>query len=416
MKTTFAPSYPPVDDKTGIYVHVPFCKSRCRYCGFVTNLHHQEWEERYLRDVIREMELWRERIDAGDCAVSDKVDTLYFGGGTPSLLRQEQLIGILAAFRRLFRIASDAEVTLEINPATVDRSALRTLRKAGFNRASLGIQSLLDSELQAMGRPHSARGALDAFRDLRATGFDNLSADLLSGFPGQTRESVARTLQGIVDLKPEHISVYLLEAKAGTPLSGDIDSGRVSPPDDDLAADLYEDVCGALSDAGYDQYEISNFSRPGRVARHNLKYWQDRIFLGFGPGAHGMTGRNRYAHVDALDAYSSAIGRGRLPIAWVAELTPETRFKEALIMGLRLVSGLDLSLLGRRYGVDARSFVLQTAGDLIAIADGDGGKGSPWGWGGSEGAETRLAGLRGDMLALTARGRLLSNVIFRRWV
>lgn len=391
----FAPIFPPEDDRTGIYLHVPFCRSRCRYCGFVTDIHKLDHERQYFQSVIREIALWRERIAEDEFSVSEKVDTLYFGGGTPSLLQAEHLIGLLDACQTHFRVMDDAEVTLEINPATADRSALRVLREAGFNRASLGIQSLLDSELQFMGRSHSARDALAAFEDLRAARFDNVSVDLIAGFPGQTRQSLGRTLHGVTDLQPEHVSAYLLEVKTGTGLDQDIRAGKIPSPDEDLAADLYEDICSRLSRAGYDQYEISNFARNNRQSRHNLKYWQDQVFLGFGPGAHGMTGRHRYANLEDLASYSLSIAQDQLPLGSMNPLTPETRFKDALIMGLRLVSGVDLSCLGCRYQVDARPFVIHTIGDLI---------------------EAGLVSLREERLALRARGRLLSNVVFSRWV
>ncbi len=184
---SFSPSFPADDTSTGVYIHVPFCRSRCHYCGFVTNIHDPDLEEPYVRSVIREIELWSEQITQGSFTVSTQVDTLYFGGGTPSLLRPERIVRLIQAVRQSFRVVDFPEITLEVNPATADRPALRMLREAGVTRASLGIQSLHDAELRAMGRPHTAQDARDAFEDLRRAGFENISVDLIAGFPGQTR-------------------------------------------------------------------------------------------------------------------------------------------------------------------------------------------------------------------------------------
>jgi oxygen-independent coproporphyrinogen III oxidase len=391
----FSPSFPPDDTPIGMYIHVPFCRSRCHYCGFVTNLHDPDLEEPYVRSVMQEVALWSERISRGDFTISPQVDTIYFGGGTPSLLSPERIERLIRAVRQFFRVIDTPEITLEINPATVDRHALRMLREAGVTRASLGIQSLHDAELQAMGRPHSARDALDSFENLRRAGFDNISVDLIAGFPGQTRESLAQSLTQSLGLGPEHLSVYLLEVKPHTRLAADIRDRVVPAPDDDLVADLYEDICTVATARGYAHYEISNFCRPRFASRHNLKYWQDRVFLGCGPAAHGMTGRHRYANKDGLADYQGALDQGMLPCARMDELTADTRFRDALIMGLRLVRGLDLDLIGLRYAVDARAFVVETVGDLC---------------------EAGLCVLQGHTLRLTDKGRLLSNLVFARWV
>ena len=393
--TTFTPSFPLDDTPIGVYIHVPFCRSRCHYCGFVTNPHDSDLEEPYVRAVIQEIQLWSERIARGEFSINSEVDTLYFGGGTPSLLEPERVLRIVEAVRKCFRVVESPEITLEINPATADRTALRRLRNAGVNRASLGIQSLHDAELRAMSRPHTVQDALDAFDDLRDAGFENVSVDLIAGFPGQTREFVARSVREALSLEPEHLSVYLLEVKPGTILAANIQAQTVPEPDEDLIADLYEDICSAAAGRGYEQYEIANFCLPGHASLHNLKYWQDRVFLGVGAAAHGMTGRHRYANTGDLHEYEQAVSQPLLPCAHMQELTPETRFKDALIMGLRLVKGLDLDVLGCAYRVDARAYVEETIGDL---------------------SEAGLFVIQGSTLRLTDRGRLLSNVVFARWV
>jgi oxygen-independent coproporphyrinogen-3 oxidase len=387
--------FPPDNYPIGIYVHVPFCLSRCNYCAFVTNPYRSDLAEQYVDSVIKEIKLWGN--GPGCTLVPDdvEVDTIYFGGGTPSLLAPSMIARIIAAVRSSFRVIESPEITLEINPATADRAAICEFWSAGVNRASLGVQSLRDAELAAMGRLHNARQALATYQDLRYAGFENISIDLIAGFPGQSRKSLQDTLERVSELDPEHLSVYLLELKSATKLDSMIHDGQVPPPDDDLSADLYEDICSCAETSGYQHYEISNFARNGFFAMHNLKYWQDRIYVGIGPGAHGMTGRHRYANLEDLEEYRQTIREDRLPLSSLAELTPVIRFKDALIMGLRLVKGIDLDRLGKRYQVDARGFVTETIGDL-------------------QSAELFL--LDEGKLVLTPKGRLLSNVVFSRWV
>jgi putative oxygen-independent coproporphyrinogen III oxidase len=391
----FDPVFPPDDHSLGLYVHVPFCLRHCNYCAFVTNSYRSDLAEQYAVSVANEIKLWGNGPGAAFLTDDVEVDTIYFGGGTPSLMAPSMIAGMIDAVRSSFHVAESPEITLEINPATADRAAICEFLRAGVNRASLGVQSLQDAELAAMGRLHAAKEAVGTYQDLRHAGFDNISIDLIAGFPGQSRKSLQDTLESVRELNPEHLSVYLLELKSGTKLDLMIREGQNPPLDDDLSADLYEDICAFAEKAGYQHYEISNFARDGRFAVHNLKYWQDRIYVGVGPGAHGMTGRHRYANAEDLEEYRRAIQEDRLPLSSLSELTPAIRFKDALIMGLRLVKGLDLDLLGGRYQVDARSFVDETIGDLQSA---------------------ELFVLDENKLVLTPKGRLLSNVIFSRWV
>ena len=385
----------PVDDSpAGIYIHVPFCKSRCRYCGFVSTIHDPTLEDAYVSALIREISLWTSRA-AGHMIRSMDVDSIYFGGGTPSLLSLHNISRLLETCFASFSVSSTPEITLEINPTSGSTMDLRALLRAGVNRVSLGIQALDNAVLQSMGRSHTAEGALKTFQELRSSGFDNISVDIMAGFPGQSLESVTTTTKELISLSPEHLSLYLLELKAGTPLESAVTNGEIEAPDDDLQADMYEEVHRIAELAGYHQYEIANYARNERFSRHNMKYWTDKIYLGLGPGAHGMTGRHRYAHVSDIKGYCAAIARGELPFESVDELTPTGRLKDALIMGLRLVRGVDLRELSSRYSADAARFVTQTIGDL-----------DPAG----------LYHLDGDMLALTEKGRLLSNIVFSRWV
>lgn len=389
------PSLPHDEGPAGIYIHVPFCKGRCIYCGFTTNLYDPDSVDRYVRGVLREMELWNASEGKEFLPPGTTADTLYFGGGTPSLLKPNQISTLIEVCRSYFSLSSEPEVTIEVNPATATRAELRELRLEGVNRVSLGVQSFDDEDLRFMGRLHSSQDAYRAYEDLRQAGFENISVDLIAGMPNSDGTSVLNTLKQAIALGPEHLSIYLLEIKEGTALDALIGTGAVPAPDDDLAADLYEAICSIAAESRYEQYEISNFAREGKFALHNLKYWQDSIFLGLGPGAHGMTGRRRYANLSDLKAYDASIRRDRLPLATVTELTALSRFKDAMIMGLRLVRGVNLAILGDRYGIDAAAFVVKTISDLESHG---------------------LFQIENGVLTLTPRGRLLSNVIFSRWV
>jgi len=391
----FNPLWPSDDRLMGVYLHIPFCMGRCAYCAFVTNPHDPAGEELYVRSLLREMDLWAAAPADGDSIRHVAVDSIYLGGGTPSIVRTDLLVELIDACMAHFRIADEPEITVEVNPATAALDEIRELRIAGVNRVSLGVQSLDDEELRRMGRGHTAREAIRTFNDLRRAGFNNISVDLIAGFPQQSLSGFLNSLRGVIELRPEHLSVYLLELKDASELQRQIVSGEVPLPDDDLTATMYEELCSGADAAGYEQYEISNFALEGRRCRHNLKYWSDEIFLGLGAGAHGMTGRTRYANLESLAQYAAALESGELPFHSVTRMTPETRFKDALIMGLRLVEGLDMGLMGGRYGVDVRSFVMETAGDLCSAG---------------------LFVMEGDNLALTPKGRLLSNTLFSRWV
>jgi len=323
-------------------------------------------------------------------------DTIYFGGGTPSLLKPDRIADLLGACRSSYRIAESSEITLEVNPGTIDRDGLKSLRDIGVNRISLGIQTTRDDELRSMGRRHSAKDSFESFNMIRRAGFDNVSVDLVAGYPGQTLTSFMESLDTVISLAPEHVSVYLLEVKEGTQLEQAIRSGLVPAPDDDLQADMYEALRETITNAGYEQYEISNFAKPGYQARHNLKYWQDCVFLGFGAAAHGMTGRIRYENHRSLHAYLAAISDNRLPELIVSHLSPIDRLKDALIMGLRLRMGLDVKRLEERYGPEVEFIVLEAVEDFTQ--------------------DHGLVTIKDGHVTLTERGLLLSNVVLSRWV
>jgi len=272
---------------------------------------------------------------AAPSAVGYAVDTVYFGGGTPSFFGAIRLCALLEAVLARYSVAPDAEVTFEANPESArDVSALRALRGAGFNRISLGMQSGSDDELRAVGRIHTARDVTEAVGAARSAGFDNLSLDLIFGLPDQTRARWRQSLAAAVSLAPEHLSCYALKVESGTPL--DLERAKIRLPDDDEQAELYLDAVPFLAENGYAQYEISNFARPGRESRHNLKYWTLGEYLGFGPGAHSDFGGRRFAAARDLDAFLA----GRDVKSEDAAVSPRERAAERVMLGLRLAQGL----------------------------------------------------------------------------
>lgn len=392
----FDPVFPPDDEPAGLYIHFPFCHSRCDYCGFVSGPHSEDRERAYIDALLGELDLIATGAASSTMPVTEPVvDTIYVGGGTPSLLDPDSLERVLGTCRSTFTIGDSPEITIEMNPGTADPAKLAAFRDLGVTRLSLGIQSLDDRELRRMGRSHTAADAVRSVEWARKSGFTTVSADLMAGYPGRTVASIQDDLAGVLSLGPDHLSAYLLEVKEGTRLADAVERGECPRPDDDEAAAMYEAICETAGAAGYEQYEISNFALPGHESRHNLKYWTDRIFIGVGAAAHGMTGRVRYANTSDRAAYEATIRRGSPPRDWIAEMTPLMRFKDALIMGARLVAGLDLERLGQRYHIDAARFIELTVGDL---------------------SQSGLFEFTARRFRLTPRGRLLSNIVFGRWL
>ena len=280
----------------GLYIHIPFCRQKCAYCDFYSLPHSEEKMDAYTAALLRHIE------EVAPRTAAHRVDTVYFGGGTPSYLGSERLTKLLRTIRKRCPVTRDAEITLEANPdSACDVKALRALRRAGFNRISLGVQSADDELLRAIGRIHTFAQVQQAVAAVRKAGFKNLSMDLIYGLPGQTMQQWEDTLSSVIALAPEHISCYGLKLEPGTPLY----DRRLeeSFPDDDAQADMYLYTVTALAQNGYEQYEISNFAKPGYESRHNLKYWRMQEYAGFGPGAHSDFGGVRYAYVRDLDAY-----------------------------------------------------------------------------------------------------------------
>ena len=323
----------------GIYVHIPFCRSKCEYCDFysIPGARSKELMTRYLDAVIAHIR------ESAPCAVGYEVDTVYFGGGTPSFFGATGLSRIFAEIDRRFDVSRDAEVTLEANPDSVTLPMLTQLRRAGFNRISIGVQSDIDEQLKALGRPHNYKQAQQAVSMARRAGFNNVSVDLMFGLPNQTREQWMQTLRNVIDLKADHISCYGLKVEPGTKLYEYRSCANL--PDDDAQADMYLYTVAALEEAGYRQYEISNFAKPGRESRHNLKYWSMEEYAGFGPGAHSDFGGVRYGYVRDLDGYIA----GRLVLSESEGESTLARDYEYVMLSLRTAAGIDRRTFENRY-------------------------------------------------------------------
>ncbi|HUP39979.1 MAG TPA: radical SAM family heme chaperone HemW, partial [Vicinamibacterales bacterium] len=279
-------------------------------------------------------------------------DTLYFGGGTPSLLTPSEIESIIDEARNTFGLTADAEVTLEANPETVITDTLEQFRRAGVNRLSFGIQSFLDEELKRLGRQHSARRAVEAVASARAAGFDNVSIDLMMWLPGQDVAQWLASVDAAVTVNADHLSLYILEVYPHLQLKQDIDRYGWTQQPDDAAAEMYESAMAKLDAAGYEQYEISNVCRVGRESQHNVKYWTDGAWLGFGPGAHSTWGGARWRNIASTDEYTHKIGGGQPVAVDTRTLTTDEQLGDALFTGLRLNRGVDINLLSTRYAID----------------------------------------------------------------
>src|SRR4051812_3372204 len=327
----------------GIYIHVPFCSSICNYCNFNRGLFDAGLKDRYVAALERE-------IAAG--GHGESADTIFFGGGTPSLLDPSEIRRLIAAASHAFSIAPGAEITLETNPETSTPERMAGFRDAGVNRISFGVQSFRDDELQRLGRIHSANRAREAVREARAAGFDNVSLDLMMWLPQQSQSDWRGNVEALIDVSPDHASLYLLELYPNAPLRDTMARAGWSQAPDDDAAEMYEWSLGRLEAAGYRQYEISNVARPGAESRHNLKYWEDGEWLGFGCGAHSTRDGVRWKNVASTGDYIRRVRDGWSLVTEERHLSARERAEEALFTGLRLASGVDMAAVGTRYDQD----------------------------------------------------------------
>jgi oxygen-independent coproporphyrinogen III oxidase len=367
---------------SGIYIHIPFCAAICNYCNFNRGLHDDRLRQRYVRALITDIR------SAADQTIH--ADTIFFGGGTPSLLEPVELAAIIQACRDSFSLDADAEITIEANPESSPAAKLEKFRGAGANRISFGVQSFDDTELHRLGRLHSSAIARDAVRSARMAGFDNLSLDLMMWLPGQSTAGWLSNVDALIELEPDHASLYLLEIYPNAPLRDEMARAGWSVAPDDDAAEMYVAGLERLDRAGFEQYEISNVARlASRRARHNLKYWQEGEWLAFGCGAHATFRGERWRTVSATGDYIDRVEAGRDVTMDRRLLGATERLEEALFMGLRLTDGLNLDRIRQLHGIDIWARYGQDLSPYVSA-----------GW---------LLHEPGRRLALTRGGMLLAN-------
>jgi oxygen-independent coproporphyrinogen-3 oxidase len=376
----------------GIYIHVPFCVRKCAYCSFYSLVKSDKWFDRYVNAVLKQMR----QAAAAEQLTNFQARSLFFGGGTPTVLPIGLLEKMLTECCSLFDVVvSDAEITMEMNPATVDARDFERLRAAGINRLSLGVQSFDDTELTAIGRVHTAADAVQAFTRARETGFDNLSLDLMYGLPGQDPPGWLQTLEQALALEPDHVSVYELTLEPGTPLADRVSRGEILLPDEEDLLAMHEHTLTMLAGQGFRRYEISNYARPGKECRHNINYWQNGSWLGFGPSAVSSVDNRRTTTVADVAKFCRNLEGGCSAIDGTEQLDTETRFRETVIMGLRMLDGLCLQELEQRFTVNPIDYYGPTLKHLIA---------------------QNLLEIRRNRLRLTGQGLLLANSVMAELV
>jgi oxygen-independent coproporphyrinogen III oxidase len=371
---------------TGLYIHIPFCKSRCSYCDFATDVYrNNDAVERYVNALCKE-------ISNTTFEISDSVDTLYFGGGTPSLLTARQLEKILDTIHKKFEFAEKISFTLEMNPGTVTLEKLLDFRKLGVNRASFGVQTFDDVALKLLARGHDSNDARTTFKLLRKAKFDNISFDLIGGLPNQNMANWEDNLNQALDLEPEHLSLYLLELEDSTPLAEQIRSKRQPKPDEELAAEMYELMLDKVAAKGYEQYEISNFSKPNFQSRHNNKYWNCDPVFGYGVSAHSFDGKTRWSNERDTNQYVSMVENSDSTIVASEDINLAC---EVSFLSLRMNRGLNLDEYQSRFGIDLHT---KFAVEISRLTD------------------LGLVLFENEHLKLTRKGMVFSNEVFSVFV
>jgi oxygen-independent coproporphyrinogen-3 oxidase len=384
----------------GLYISVPFCKTKCSYCNFASDVFSRAVFERYVAGVCAEIEEAAQTAGRMGGSFECAVDSIYFGGGTPTLLDVTQLERIFVTIRQNFDLSPGSEITVECAPGTLTASVIETLQRSGVNRVSLGVQSFDDKEAASVGRMHRRSTVIEDIARLRSAGIANINVDLIAGLPHQTRESWEASLQQLISLDVPHASIYMLEVDEDSRLGRELIAGGQKyhahfVPDEDLTSELYEMACERLNAVGIRQYEISNFSRVGFESMHNLKYWTRQPYLGFGVDAHSMlhapgTGDAvRFSNHDSLEKYLSGTAKERTVVS------SQDALEEAFFLGLRLNKGVDLRALRTEFGENRVDAYNDTISELT---------------------DAGLIDKEATMIRLTARGRMLSNDVFERFI
>ena len=395
---------PPRD--IGLYIHIPFCHTKCPYCDFNTYAGIEALMPGYIEALAREIRCWGALLGA------PQVNTIFFGGGTPSYVPRQAIADILDAVHDVFRVAPDAEVTIEANPGDLLDGDTASLHEAGVNRLSIGVQSLDDSLLETLGRRHTSQEAVTAYREVRRAGFGNVSLDLMYGLPYQSLAQWRDTLEQALELSPDHLSLYCLTLEGGTPMERQVSQGEMPEPDPDLAADMYALAEDMLAASGYRHYEISNWARPGMESRHNLTYWLNKPYLGVGPGAHSYLGEWRFQNINSPREYIGRLRDAATQSPQVETLSSDAllgipcvgsteaidrrlEMAETMMMGMRLNDGISLEDFYDRFGENVTSVYGKQVEDLTSL-----------------GLIEQIDGA----LRLTSRGRPLGNEVFLRFV
>lgn len=343
-------------ENLGIYVHVPFCRVRCRFCAFYMEISRQDRVQTFLDGLEHELRLYARDLGLRKIPVH----TIYFGGGTPTTLTSQRLIRMLTAIRHWFVVKDDAEVSIEAHPGTVTPESLSAIRQAGFTRLSVGGQSFDQNELRDLGGRAFGGEVRQVFSWARSAGFTNISLDLMFGFPGQSMESWQRTLDEAVALSPTHLSCYAYTLEEGSSFYREVMQGKGPAPDPEFQVALEERAVERLAAAGFERYEISNYCRPGYECRHNMRYWQVQPYLGLGPSAQSCLGQARFGNVADLEGYAGSLKRGTLPLDEVTSLSPDQIDRERMVWGLRILSGVPVKVKA----MERKATLLQMIGQL----------------------------------------------------
>jgi len=374
---------------SSLYIHIPFCLSKCPYCSFVSYTGMDRLHQRYAAALLREAEWLSNTISF------PPLSTLFLGGGTPTLLPGRQLAEIVTGCTGLFGLSDQAEISIEANPKTIDPAKLTQLRESGITRLSIGVQSFNDRELHSLGRPHSAADATEAVRQARQSGFDNISLDLMYGLPGQNHTSWQQSLEQALSLAPSHLSLYELTVEKGTPYHLQLTQGQLDLPDEEEVAAMDQISATLCHKSGLAQYEISNYARPGQECRHNINYWQNGPYLALGAGAVGCLDGRRQQKTRDPQRYCEQIEAGQSVVQEEEYLERESSFRETVIMGLRMHCGVSREHLQRRYGMDLHGCYGTTLTQLI---------------------DQGLLEMSTSHLRLTARGRTFANQVMAELV
>ena len=346
---------PPFDKQRnarGLYLHIPFCLRKCPYCSFYSLAGRTDIHKRYAQAVSRQLLFFAQKNREDQCSLT----SIFFGGGTPTLLPPETLSRLLADCLEQFPCMKDIEISLEVNPASVDKASLLLLRRAGFNRLSIGVQSLNESELRRLGRPHTAVDAVRTVRQARAAGFRNINLDLMYGLPRQALHGWRTSLQQALELRPEHLSVYELTIEAGTPFARLEEQGMLSLPDEETVLLMSEKTQLLLGQNGFRRYEISNYAKPERQCRHNINYWRNGEYIGLGAGAVAFVNGTRCTALADAEQFCACLENGREVWAEKEHLDQEAAFRETVVTGLRMLEGVSFKMLQERFGIDAAEY------------------------------------------------------------